>query len=143
MNPLDRVSRTTWLRVGGVLGATLVLTASFLGVLAAVVGVATGVGNRLSLYFLAGGVAFVVTTLALSRRGLDGATVLLATTGASVLTFLLTLSAGEGVRYAVLRPGEVFDVRLLGYLAAAGLVVTGLSIWTVRYWREFLGDPAT
>jgi len=142
MNPLDRVSRSAWLQAGGVVAATLLLTASFLGVVAAVVGVATGVGGRLALYFLAGGVAFVVSTLALSGRGLDGATVLLATVGVSLLTFVLALSAGEGVRYAILRPGEVFDVQLLGYLAAAGLVVTGLSIWTVRYWREFVGPDA-
>ena len=46
MNPLDRVSRSAWLQAGGVVGATLLLTASFLGVLAAVVGVATGVDRK-------------------------------------------------------------------------------------------------
>jgi len=133
-----RLHEVAWRRVAAVVAATVVLTAAFVGVLAVVTGNAGGWSDRLALYALCGGVAFVGVTFGLARRELDGLTVLFATVGASLLTVVVALFAGEGLRYAVRSPEEVFDLQLLAYFATAGLVVIGLTFWTLRYWRDVL-----
>ncbi|MFB6105584.1 MAG: hypothetical protein ABEJ70_01295 [Halobacteriaceae archaeon] len=142
MDVPDGVNRSSWLQALGIVGATVFLTAGFVGVLAVVSGAAVGVEDRLALYVLVAGVVFVTAIVTLTRRGLDGGTVLLATVGGSLLCGVLVLFAGEGVRYAVVRPGSVFRLQMLAYFAAAGLVVVGLTYWTLRFWRDLLAPAA-
>lgn len=138
MRILGRVSQSTKLQVAGVAVATVFLTAAFVGVLALFSGATGGLANRLSLYVLVAGIVFVSSIVTFSRRGLDGGTVLLGTVGLSLVAGLLVLLAGEGLRYAIVQPSEVFQIHILAYFAAAGLVVIGLTYWTLRYWREIL-----
>ncbi|QLG63872.1 hypothetical protein [Halorarum salinum] len=118
--------------------STVLLTADFVGVLALVTGNAAGFGDRFPAYVLVMAIAFVITIVGLSHYGLEGRTVLSASTGVSVLALVTGTLAGEGLRYAVVEPATVFDVQLLFYLLAAGLIGTGLSFWTVNHWREFV-----
>jgi hypothetical protein len=82
-------------------------------------------------------IAFVITVVGLIRREVGGGVVLSAATGVGVLTFSLGLLAGEGVVYTVREPSEVLGSNLVVYFLAAALIGTGLSYWTVNYWREF------
>lgn len=135
---LGRVSESTKIQITGIAGATVFLTAAFVGVLALLTGVTSGISNRLSLYVLIAGVVFVTSIVTFSRRGLDGGTVLLGTIGLSLVSGLLVLLAGEGLRYAIVQPSEVFQWHILAYFSAAGLVVIGLTYWTLQYWRDVL-----
>lgn len=130
--------RSTGAQGGAILAGTVFFTFVFVGFLALVSGNAVGIQNRLSLYVLCAAGLFVLTTVTLARRRLDGTTVLFAAVGATLLTFLLVALAGEGIRYAVVRPGAVLRPGLLAYFAAAGLVVIGVTYWTLKYWRDFL-----
>jgi hypothetical protein len=122
---------------GAVLGSTVVLTAALLGVLALVTGRAPGLGERVPVYMLVMGIVFVVSVVGLVRREVGSIVVLSAATGAGWLAFALGLLAGEGLVFTLRSPSEVFATDLVIYFLAAGLIVTGLSYWTVNYWREF------
>lgn len=123
--------------------STVLLTADFVGVLALLSGNAAGLDDRFPVYVLVMAIAFVITIVGLAHYDAEGRTVLSAATGVSVLALVAGALAGEGVRYAVREPATVFDVQLLFYLLAAGLIGTGLSFWTVNYWREFVRTRTT
>lgn len=117
--------------------ATILLTADFVGLLSLLTGEATGVGGRFPLYVLLMAVVFVVTIVGLARHDAEGRTVLSAATGVAVLSLVLGLLAGEGVVYAQTHPDDILGSQLLVYFLAAGLIGTGLTFWTVNYWRDF------
>lgn len=121
--------------------STLVLTASFVGILALMSGRLGVAGERLPWYALAMGVAFVSAVLGLSHQEADAETVLLASSGLGVITLVMSLLAVEGVMYAITAPEKVFASHLVVYFLAAGLIATGLTFWLVTYWREFIGSP--
>ncbi|WP_158058221.1 hypothetical protein [Halorussus halophilus] len=130
-------------RAGGAVAAsTVVLTASFVGVVAFFTGSANGVGGRLPFYVLTMAVAFAATIFALDDPEADGSRVISATAGVTVASFVLVTLAGEGFVYAVRFPGKVLASNLLVYFAAAGLICTGLAYWALRHWREFTVDSA-
>ncbi|AEN07274.1 hypothetical protein Halar_3701 [halophilic archaeon DL31] len=135
---MNGLSTDQYLRVAGVvIVSTVVLTAVFLGVLAVVTGKAPGLGGRVPVYMLLMAVAFVISVVGLIRCDVGGGVVLSAATGAGVLTFCIGLLAGEGVVFTVREPSAVFGSELVVYFLAAALIGTGLSYWTVNYWREF------
>ncbi|MFC7156325.1 hypothetical protein ACFQPA_12815 [Halomarina halobia] len=117
--------------------STLVLTASFVGLLSLVSGQTTGLSGRFPLYVLAMAIGFVGAVFALDGGETDGKTVLLGSVGTGLLSFLVTTLSGEGLVHAATRPDRVFGSQLLLYFVAAGLVTTGLSFWILSYWREF------
>jgi len=115
---------------------TLVLTASFVGLVALLSGEAPGVSDRLPLYVLGMATAFVGTILLFEAQGVDGRTIM-ATAGSVALgTFVFLTLGSEGVVHAVENPGQVVASQLVFYFLAAGLIGTGLGYWGIRHWQE-------
>lgn len=135
---MPAVDREFAARAGGVVVAsTVLLTASFVGVVAFLTGETAGVGGRLPFYVLAMAVAFAGTIFALDDANADGGRVITATGGVAVASFVLVTLGVEGVVFAVRYPGRVLASNLVVYFAAAGLICTGLAFWALRHWREF------
>lgn len=116
---------------------TLLLTASFVGVLAIVSGDVTNLFSRVPWYVVVASIAFIATILLLETANADGQAVILSAGFIGVLAFVATLLSVEGVLYAVEYPGRVFVSQLVLYLFAAGLIGTGLGYWALNHWREF------
>lgn len=125
---------------GAVVASTVILTASFVGVVSFLSGSATGLGNRLPFYVLAMAVTFAGTIFVLDEPTADGMRVIVATAGVSVASFVFTALAAEGVVYAIRFPERVLASNLLVYFLAAGLICTGLAFWALRHWREFASE---
>jgi hypothetical protein len=121
----------------GVVFLSVLLTAALVGVLGFVNGAPLDVSSRLPAYALVMGLVFVVTILRLDTPEREGVTVLVATAGLAVISFVLAALATEGVFYAIARPNQVLTSMLILYFAAAGLVCTGVVIWALHHWREF------
>ncbi|WP_136715856.1 hypothetical protein [Halorientalis salina] len=115
---------------------TLVLTASFVGLVALLSGQAPGVSGRLPLYVLGMATAFVGTILLFEAQGIDGRTII-ATAGSVALgTFIFLTLGGEGIVHVVRNPGQVVASQLLFYFLAAGMIGTGLGYWGIQHWHE-------
>lgn len=115
---------------------TLVLTASFVGLVALLSGQAPGVSDRLPLYVLGMATAFVGTILLFEAQGIEGKTIM-ATAGSVALgTFIFLTLGGEGVVHIVRNPGQVVASQLLFYFLAAGMIGTGLGYWGIQHWQE-------
>ena len=127
----------------GVVLLSLLLTAAFMGVVGFTNDAALHVASRMPAYALVMGVVFVVAILRLDAPDREGMTVLVATSGIAVLSFVLVTLATEGVFYTMLRPDEVITSMLILYFAAAGLVVTGVVIWSLHHWREFAATDSS
>ncbi|MFC6717866.1 hypothetical protein ACFQGT_09515 [Natrialbaceae archaeon GCM10025810] len=122
---------------GVVIGVTLVMTASLVGIVALVTGETTGIGVRLPYYVLVTAIAFVTGLWKLDDDSVDGVTVLIATTGLAIATGGLVSLAVEGIRFGITDPDDIAAPDLLAYFLAAGLLCTGLGMWGLRHWREF------
>ena len=136
----DRLSATLASRAFlTVAGSTILLTAAFVGMAVVWEGlIVSGLTTRLPFYVLVFAVAFVVSLLQLDNRDRDGATVLIATVGIGVLAAILVGLAAEGAFYTAHEPAVVFRTQLVVVFFAAGIICTGLGIWGVRHWREFV-----
>jgi len=121
----------------GVIILSVVLTSSFVGVLGLMDGVGLNVQSRLPYYVMVMGLVFVVAIVRLDDPNRNGLTVLVATSGIAILAFILVSLAVEGVFYTLLRPEKVINQKLVYYVAAAGMVCTGVVIWALHHWREF------
>ncbi len=128
--------------VGFVLGSSLVLTASFVGVLGLSSGELTDSLSRLPFYSLGLAIVFVTAIFSLIRYDADGITAMVGAVGIAIVGFILVALTGEGVLYAVRFPGRVFGSQLLLYFLAAGLIGTGLGYWLVSFWRDLAAQPA-
>ncbi|MFD1589448.1 hypothetical protein ACFR9U_20930 [Halorientalis brevis] len=127
--------------VGFVLGSSVVLTASFVGVLGLASGELTDSLSRLPFYSLGLAVVFVTAIVGLIRYDADGITAMLGAIGIAIVGFVLVALTGEGLLYALRFPGRVFGSQLLLYFFAAGLIGTGLGYWLLSFWREFASEP--
>ncbi|PSQ49972.1 hypothetical protein BRD15_02430 [Halobacteriales archaeon SW_6_65_15] len=127
---------------GAVVASTVVLTASFVGVVSFLTGSATDVGARLPFYVLAMAIAFAGTLFVLDDPTADGIRVIVATVGVSVACFVFTALGAEGFVFAVRNPERMLASNMLVYFVAAGLICTGLAFWALRHWREFAGEGA-
>ncbi|WP_049981840.1 hypothetical protein [Halolamina rubra] len=137
---IDAATRRFLVRMAAIVGCcSLLLTASFVGVLAIVSGNVGDLGTRIPAYLIVMAVAFVVTVVALERNEIDGRLILMTTVVISGVTFLLSLLAVEGVYYTIRSPAAVFNTQLVYYMLSAGLVATGLGYWSLNHWREFTG----
>jgi len=79
-------------------------------------------------------------TLSRNRRSRDGRHLRVAnggTAGISLAVSGLLALAGEGVVFAVEHAGDGLVPQLLLYIAAAGLVCTGVGVWGLWHWPEF------
>ncbi|MFW5939355.1 MAG: hypothetical protein ACOCQU_02795 [Halolamina sp.] len=139
---IDESTKRFLVRMAAIVGGcSLLLTASFVGVLALVSGNLGDIGSRIPAYLLVMAIAFVVTVVALERNEVDGRLILMTTVVISGATFLLALLAVEGVLYTVRAPAAVINSQLVYYFLAAGIVATGLGFWSLNHWREFIGRP--
>lgn len=130
--------REFFLRVLLVIGAsTLLLTASFIGVLAFLNGEVGATSSRIPWYFVVAAVVFVATIILLEEGGADGSTIIISALLFSGLGFILVSLAVEGVLFAIEYPELVFVSQLVLYFFAAGLIGTGIGYWALNHWREF------
>ena len=132
--------------VAVVVVSTLVLTATFIGVVALLSGGNEDVGTRLPFYVLSMAVGFVgVVVLNEQRYGqrADGRAILGTAAGIALVVFLVVALAGEGLMFAGANPGEVVLSELFLYFLAAGLIGTGLGYWGLHHWREFARTQPT
>jgi len=137
----QRWSQTDVLQAGGfVVVSTLVLTASFLGIVGLVTGQVTGLDTRLPFYVPAMAVAFVGAVFVFDGEFRDGLRILQSAVLGAVVVFVLALFGGEGIAYAARNPGRVVASDLLFYILAAGLIGTGLGYWALEHWREVVGN---
>ncbi|MDG5776087.1 hypothetical protein VB773_01770 [Haloarculaceae archaeon H-GB2-1] len=125
-----------------VVASTLVLTWSFVGLLGFVRGDVVGVSARLPLYVLVLAIAFVVAIFQLTQYEVDGKTALVGAVGVGLLSFLLALTAGEGVAFTARYPAQVFNPQLILYVVAAALITTGTGYWLLSYWRDLAAARA-
>lgn len=138
---LDSAVRNATLRAGGlILASTLVLTASFIGVVAFITGFVSAFEQRLPIYVLVAAIIFVVVIVSLDEEDAPGRPVIVTTLSVSVLGFLLVTLSGEGLRYAIAKPSELVSSQLVFYFTAAGLFCSGVGFWALHHWREFAGD---
>lgn len=118
-------------------GCTILLTASFIGVLAFLSGEVQAASSRIPWYLVIAALIFVATIILLEEGGDDGSTIIIAALLFSVLGFILVSLAVEGVFFAVSYPELVFVSQLVLYFFAAGLIGTGVGYWALNHWREF------
>lgn len=122
----------------GVVLLSLVLTASFIGMLGLLSSEVTlDVGSRLPAYVLLMGIVFVAGIVRLDSADREGVRVLVAVSSISLLAFVLAALATEGVVYTIRRPDAVIRSHLILNIGAAGLICTGVVIWALHHWREF------
>jgi uncharacterized membrane protein len=124
-------------RAGILLAAcTLVLTASFVGLVALLGGRTAGLTARLPVYVLGMAATFVGGIVLFETRLGDGPAVLTTAAAIAVGTFVLGLLGGEGVTYVLEHTESVVGSQLLPYVLAAGMIATGLGYWTAHHWQE-------
>ena len=122
-----------------VAGSTLLLTWAFVGIAVLVEGrIVSGLSSRVPFYGLVFAIAFILALWKLDDRDRDGLTILIATIGLGVGAALLVGFATEGVFFTREHPGSVFIPELIVGFTTAAIMCTGLGIWGVRHWREFV-----
>jgi len=123
--------------------STLVLTASFIGVLSFVEGATAGIGTRVPWYLVAAAVLFTATVVLLERHDASGKVIIGTATISGVIAFAVIMLMIEGLFYTVRYPEEVFVTQYVLYFLAAGLLGTGIGYWGIQHWREFTPDQRT
>lgn len=136
--PTDR--ETVLRAVGYVSLSTVIITASFIGVVAVLTGFVTNFEQRLPFYVLLTAMIFVAIVVMLDNEEAPGMQVLLSTASIAVVTFLVVALAGEGIRYFLAKPAELLASQLVLYFIAAGLFTTGVGYWAVNHWRELADE---
>ncbi len=134
----DRQSFYT--RISIVMAAcTLVLTFSFIGILAIVAGEMSQPTRRLPWYLVLAAGAFVATIIILEAYGATGREIIVTATITTIWAFLIVTLSVEGIIYTIRHPEEVFVSQLVLYFLAAGLLGSGIAYWALHHWREFTG----
>lgn len=123
--------------VGLIAASTLLVTSSLVGVLAVTEGLVDGIGTRVPYYVLATAVVFVALVVLLEMRLDDGSTIITTTVVVSAVMLVVISLSVEGLLFGLQFQEQLFS-NLLPYFLAAGLISTGLIIWAVRHWREFV-----
>lgn len=127
-------------RISLVMGiCTLLLTFSFIGILALLSGEVGDPMSRLPWYLLVSALAFVATIVVLEVYGAGGQEIIVTATVIALWAFLLIALSVEGMIFTVNHPEDVFVSRHVLYFLAAGLLATGIAYWALHHWREFTG----
>lgn len=130
--------REFFLRVLLVIGfCTVLLTASFVGVLAVISGEVESASSRIPWYLVITAAVFVGTIILLEEGGADGSTIITSALLFSILGFAVISLAVEGIFFAIEYPELVFVSQLVLYFFAAGLIGAGVGYWALNHWREF------
>lgn len=126
------------LRIGALIAAcTVLLTASFVGFIAALSGEVHGFDNRVPWYLALAAVVFVVTIVLLELNDAGGKTIIFSALVFGVISFVLFFLGFEGIVFTIQHPDQIFPSKLIIYFFSAALVATGLGYWGLRHWREF------
>lgn len=127
------------LRIGLlIVASTLLLTAAFVGFIAALSGHVDDFAPRLPWYLVGAAIVFVGTLVLLELNDASGRTIIVSSTVVGGLSFVLLFLAVEGFVFTVENPSEViYERKLILYFFAAALVATGVGYWGLRHWREF------
>lgn len=136
----DADPQSFYARISLIIAAcTVVLTFSFIGILAVVRGEAGGMSNRLPWYLVIGALAFVATIVLLEGHGATGREIIVSSTITAFWSFVLIALAIEGFWFTYHNHEEVFVTQTVLYFLAAALLATGISYWALHHWREFTG----
>ena len=119
-----------------IVGCTLLLTAGFVGLIAALSGELGGFESRIQWYVAVAAVVFVATIVLLELNDAGGATIITSATVVALFAFVLGFLGAEGALYTLENP-ETVEVSRLVIFASAALVATGIGYWALRHWREF------
>ncbi len=131
--------RTSVLRASvAVFLSTIVVTMSFIGLLALLRADYSAIEGRLPFYLIIMGVVFVATILVLEYYGTGGQVIILTAVVIGGLSFVASLLSVEGLVYTIEHPERVIVDQLVYYFVAAGLICTGLGFWAVNHWREYV-----
>jgi hypothetical protein len=123
--------------VGLIVASTLVVTTSLIGVLALTEGLVADVGGRIPYYVLAAALVFVVLVVFLEYQLDDGSLIITTSSVVAAVSLVAVALSFEGILFAIENRNSLFS-NLLPYFIAAGLISTGLIIWGVNHWREFV-----
>lgn len=122
-------------------GSTLLLTSSFVGILAMMAGETGGIGQRVPFYLIFAGIVFVSTIVALEEQRANPEIIIVTAIVVSSLAFVVMGLAVEGLFFAIRNPDRVFVSQLVYYFIAAGLIGTGIGYWGIKHWRELTHQP--
>lgn len=125
------------LATGLIAVSTLLVTSSLVGVLALTEGLTTGIGGRVPYYVLATAIVFVGLIVSLENNLDDGARIITTSVVVSVVSLVVISLSVEGILFGLAFPDRLLS-NLLPYFLSAGLISTGLIIWAIRHWREFV-----
>lgn len=117
--------------------STLVLTASFIGVLSFIEGATAGIWDRVPWYLVAAAILFTATVVLLERHDATGKVIIGTATISGAIAFVVIMLMIEGLFYTIRYPEEVFVTQYVLYFLAAGLLGTGIGYWGIQHWREF------
>jgi FlaA1/EpsC-like NDP-sugar epimerase len=123
-----------------IVSCTLLLTASFIGSIAAVSGDIYGFEARVPWYLVTAAGVFVATIVLLEINEAIGRTIIVTAIFTGVVSFFLISLAVEGVIFTLNNPATVFVSQLILYFFAAALIATGIGYWGLRHWREFTAN---
>ena len=131
-------TQRVYVRISSViLLCTLILTFSFLGILAIISGDFDTSLVRLPWYLLAGAAGFVASVVLLEQVGSQGVDVIATAAVNGLFVMIVAALTVEGIIFTLQNPSDVFVSQLVLYFVAAGLVGTGIAYWALRHWREF------
>ena len=134
----DGDNQRFYLRISVIIAfCTIVLTFSFVGVLAFVSGEPETPLARLPWYLVVGAAAFVASIVMLEEVGGRGRDVLVTATVNGIFLMVIATLSVEGMLFTIQNPDEVFVSQLVLYFLAAGLAGTGIAYWALHHWREF------
>lgn len=134
--------RTYYTRTAGLAAvSTLVITASFVGILALIEGEFAALGDRIPWYLVGTSLIFLAMIFVLEEHAADGREIIVISSLVAVLGFVVIALSVEGIRFAYTNPDDVFVSRLVLYFLAAGMFGTGIGYWGIKHWREFTGQP--
>lgn len=135
---LDDIRDQYFFRTGLLVGfSTLVLTATFVGLLAFIEGHVPGLDSRIPWYLVASALGFTTTILFLEQYHSDGRMIITSAAIVTVASLILLSLSVEGLLFAVDQPEKVFVSQLVLYFFAASLLSTGFGYWGLKHWREF------
>mgnify|MGYP006977847045 CR=1 FL=1 len=123
--------------VGLITASTLLVTSSLVGVLALTEGLVGGLGGRVPYYVLSAAIVFVALLVVLEMRLEDGSRIITSSVVVSLVALIAISLSVEGLLFGATYTDRLFS-NLLPYFLAAGLISTGLIIWALRHWREFV-----
>lgn len=130
-------------RTVGLAGAsTIVITASFLGVLSVIESGFSALGDRIPWYLVGTSLIFLGLVFVLEDQGVEGREIIAITSVVSALALVVIALSVEGLYFAAQNPKSIITSTTVLYFLAAGMFGTGIGYWGIKHWREFTQQTA-